>query len=507
MITVKKGLRLLGIALLCACLTACGASDYSPSEGELERLTSALSEEEPPSAYRLIVPSDCSAELLREAYRSASAIAEKTEIPAYVTYEDEATATSAKEAWILIGRLSFAVSRELAKPLRRDDYFCRVAQSGHLVICGGSDSAVVVALTRFRDEILPAATPSSLLHAGGGFSFEGSYDVGTVTLNGFDLREYCIVYAEDAAAQARTVAYALRERISLLGGYCLDVCSERELNGTGRAIILRVEENERNAYWAPTGNGISLCAAERLGLSVAARDFCELLLRETEPSTYACTVSAKQAVLYDASPYTVSSLAIEHLLPFSSAKDVTDVTDLLWTRDPDGILLSPMDKKQADYIRQSMSAYEAVETEKDGRSATGLSSEGIVMTLTSSYELAESGLLVMNYRVTGGGSAFRLVCIQGELNASREISLSELSAGFEEPTVIVAHWQTSAGELTFTNEEEAGLCAAANERFSVSETRYGFACYFDASFLSVEIDYADNGLGYRELSVRPVSVL
>lgn len=490
----KKLLRVLCVLLACLCLGACGnAEETSP----LEQLSSSLSAEKTvPTAYALVVPYDCSAELLAEVRSVAQRLTAQTQVPSYVLSEQELVSLAEGEVGILVGWVRMTVSELAMRSLKADDYLCRWSEDGSWLLLGGkSDGACMAALERFCSEILPTATPSVLLHAKGGFSFTAAYAVDAVTLNGFDLHDYRIAYAETDAEALREIACTLRDRVAEQSGYLLSVVASSAAVGD-RCITLQTEPldgGRQAAGWDARDNGMVLFASDAFGVSLIAARFCERLLSKTADGLCACTVTGRQEEPYTCLPYTVASAALEHLLPFSSSDAVSAVTDAVQNGQADSLLLASIDAKSADYLKQSLSSYRVI----GQAGALGLYDEEDAMTVRTVEVLDDSGLTMAIYRIAQGDNVFRVVHIGGRLTADASYALATWLRDEEEPTAVIAHWAENGHALSFTDAAE--LDTVMHEQYSAGGQSYRFVCYTDATRLSVERSASDDAIGYRAL--------
>lgn len=496
----KRLFRIVCFVLTGVLLTACEAEPQTLNP--LEQLSSSVeTETSVPSSYRLILPYDCSAELSERARAVARNITEQTEVSAEVVYEYEVAGAAEGEIRIWIGWVRTAESLTKMKSLRANDYLCRWSKSGSLVLGGKTDQACMAALDRFCTEILPAANRTTLLHPQGGFSFTADYAVDTVTLNGFDLREYRIVCSENESNAAYALATALRDRIAEKSGYVLSVISEAE---NEKSIVFQTErledDSRQTAGWRPLENGIALFATDDFGLSVIAKRFCERLLTETSPGNCACSVEQQDVMSYACEPYALASVAIEHFLPFSSQQQVTALTDVLYVQSPDGVLFAPMTAGNFSYIQRSLSSYQV----PDAPGTSALYAATTQMTVESAERLDAYGLTVVVCRIGRDDNGFRVVHVSGCLTNDWQLRLSDWLNAEEEPTVVIAHWAYTEQTLSVAEAETTGWDTVVRESFTASGQKYGFSCYADLNRLSVELTEttdSHDAVGYREVRV------
>ena len=138
---------------------------------------------------------------------------------------------------ILVGATNRQASAGVLSGLRYGDY--AIAVSGDdVVICGGSPQQTLAAVGRFVQECLPGeASGSWQLSREFGLREITEYALDSVTLCGAELRNYRIVYARAALYGERNEAYRLRDAITGLYGYRLEVVDDREPAGTYEIVI------------------------------------------------------------------------------------------------------------------------------------------------------------------------------------------------------------------------------------------------------------------------------
>lgn len=266
------------------------ANKKSNSSSEIEELFSRLeittdkesdgeAETEKPDFAEhvyVIIPSGCSGELSIKANALTEKIRQDVGILASLKYDDELAESPKGSCEILIGNTNRLASKNAEEELKTNDYLCRW-DNGALVICGKSDSATLVAIDKFISDILPTASRYSLMHADAHFELFNDYEIENITLNGYDLYDYVLVYDSEQKSNEREMAEALRDFINVKSGYLLDVISDDEIKTETRRMIKisASESTENKAVILSEENGISLLGNDSYFLSRAVAEFAK----------------------------------------------------------------------------------------------------------------------------------------------------------------------------------------------------------------------------------------
>lgn len=136
---------------------------------------------------------------------------------------------------ILVGQTSRQGSAALLAGLRYNDYALTV-HGDDLVICGGNPEKTYEAVERFLQDCLGEGERVTV-DASLNIREAKDYEVDAITLCGVDLREYSIVYAKNALYGERNEAYVLRDCITDLFGYQLEIRDDSTPAGEREIVI------------------------------------------------------------------------------------------------------------------------------------------------------------------------------------------------------------------------------------------------------------------------------
>ena len=266
----------LAILLLCALtmFTACGDNDENDIESIFERLTlnnTDIGTERFAEHIYIVIPRSSSGELSLKAKELSEMIAEKTGIITTVKYDNEFSSAPAKSCEVLIGNTDRLASDNAMAVLKNDDYLCRW-DNGAVVICGRNDKSTIVAIDRFIEEILHGASQYSLMMPEAHFESISEYDISKITLNGYDLYDYTIVYSDKELSFEKEIAFYVRDMINAKSGYLLNVLAESKLSAeSGKAIKFLTDEN--TSAIETKGGNIIISGKDSYSLSYAASNF------------------------------------------------------------------------------------------------------------------------------------------------------------------------------------------------------------------------------------------
>ena len=500
---IKKALCLFLFATLSLLASGCSSEPMTdPFEGLFESESSSAQ-----TGFLVVIPTDCSAELLSEAESLAAELTNQTGLKAEVQYDNELKPVSEGVTELFVGNVNRGWVKELLSPMKKDDYLCRLTENG-VLIAGKQETATILALQRFREEILPAATAESLMPSLAGFSHTGSYGVDSVTLNGFDLSAYTLLIPADASDPLRMLAVSLREHIAEKSGYYPDIAQESAFPEANKVILLSDGEDPAAGQIAtitPIENGLRLSAADPLGTSVAARSFCQLLFADAESGSCHCTINETRATVYSPADYRVGTVLAAHLLPFQTPVDVDKVTQTTLSYRPDLLLCGPMDAESAGYLETGLSGYTRKDTARSEE--TALPSFDRNDSLTTLFQSTpEAGPAVGVYRVGGERDGFLLVWVSGVLTEPSRLVLPQEVSSTELPVVVLIHTREDGGSLSFTDCHEYGLSPVLEQSFAVRESSHSLVCYATDRAFRLSFGNENDVCGYLDLSMERLSV-
>ena len=498
MTIVKRWLCLTLSVLLVWFLCSCGGENGSyPFE-------SLLLEETAVTDYRIIVPGTCSSELYGEAEELTLYLTETVGVSATLCFDYEEY-TASGETEVLLGYTNRPLSRERLATLRRDDYLCRMEENGTILLGGKTDGATRVAVERFCEEILPAATAESLMHPDAGFSYTAEYPYGRVLLNGFELHLYDLVYPDDAAEAIQAQIRRFRERIEDKTGYVLSALPEGKIGETDKRILMRELSDADGSYLAyidPDERGLEVSGDGAFGFSVALAEMENLLLTG-ESEECRCDISHTRSIPYEQDIYRIGTVQDSHLSEEVTPHDLSELMAPVWEYSPDVIMYDCLSDDWRERICDSLDGAYLRECPEEG---------GIVFSKSTSVGSifaendSESGVLTTVTRIGSERYGFYLVQFSGAVGGTVELTLPQAVRGSELPVVVLIHTELSGGEIGFSEAGGLGLRALVNESYEVGGCSYCFQVFATDRSVEVSMGNRSNSGGYRDITVKRTSV-
>ena len=250
----------------------------SEYEELLESISTDATEPPPvPFADRvyIVISENCSGDLSESARRLAERIIQKTQVDAVVKYDNEDIQKYSKDLWILLGNTDHSVSQEAIKPLRYGDYICRWDR-GHIVLGGRHDEATISAVDRFMEQVLHGASYTSLMGEDVGFDNIAKYDVGGLSLNGYDLYDFTLLYGDSAIE--RDIAETVRQYIVKKSGYLMNILPVAEdSDSLGKTVTFSIDGVSGGSGISCVEKDVLVYGADKYGLSVSAAYFVDEL--------------------------------------------------------------------------------------------------------------------------------------------------------------------------------------------------------------------------------------
>ncbi len=310
--------------------------------------------------YRIVIPATCSASLLDAAKDLEARLEEQTGIPCEVVYDTESVIATEKTVELLLGKCDRPLARQMLSELRCDDYLCHATEDA-TVLGGITESATLAALEQYYDELFVYATAQALLPSSAGFSYHAEYPITSITLNGFELFEYTIVY--DDTSNLDTLAKTLQASLHTDGGYALELCKANDFRFDRKQIYLKIDSSEAENGFRILSHehGITLCAANLFGLSVALRHLSECLLTPTEGQSVRAVTETKETVPYPYHPLEIATLTLNEAS--SELSELITLNETVETKCPSMVFLGSMSDLQRNAMRKMLSVnYTAEET-------------------------------------------------------------------------------------------------------------------------------------------------
>lgn len=298
-------------------LVACESSDEANGLDMFEQILQSASEdstvEEESEAFAekvyIIIPQKASGELSLKAMELSLKIYNKTGVEAIVKYDNEQTVNYYNVLEILLGDTDRIISQEALKPLRVEDYVCKWDR-GKIVIGGRNDASTINAVNNFMEKVLHSATRTSLMNENVKLEHKLTYNISSITLNGYDLYDFTFVYYSE---EDKEYIEVLRDHIARESGYLLDIAQASELDETAgkRITVCRDTELEGASIECTDGN-IFLQARDDYSLSALMIEFSDMLLSEKEGSA-SLNIESKISLPYRERALKICSATTENL--------------------------------------------------------------------------------------------------------------------------------------------------------------------------------------------------
>ncbi len=244
----------------------------------------------------IIIPDTCSGEISMRAEKLARELNEKTSIRTVVRYDSQPVMSGDEILEILIGNTSRIISQESLKTLRDTDYVCRYEQ-GSILIGGKSERATMMALDIFERDILPGVSYAAIMSSYAHFESFGEYSVDSLSLNGFFIYDYTIVYK--GGEFEKEFATLLRDYISIKSGYTLKLCPYDALNDFAAKTILICSDDtltDGMSMLICNDNNVEIRGADEYTLSAAVARFAQILLPEGVGGEYDASLDERTIV-------------------------------------------------------------------------------------------------------------------------------------------------------------------------------------------------------------------
>ena len=366
---MKKILLFILLTAICFLSVSCGQVDSSGLD-EFESLIGGTEEtpEQPDEPFAqmvyVVIPQNASAQLSAKATELAAAITEKTGVAATVKYDNESVVSSDGNLEVIVGNTNRLRSKEMLKDFRLGEYIC-CWDRGSIILGGRDEAATIAAIDNFLSAVLHGATATSLM--GGDVKIEKriEQDIKAITLNGYDLYDFTIVYSAQGESEEKEFAYALRDIIARKSGYLLDIMpySSRKAD-TGKVICVggdllsNSDKQSHKALLSTNGTDVSIYGSGRYELSASFAEFADKILSVGKDGHVAAQINFHSLDNVDISSVNLCSAF------FSGTRDADRITDLalkIRSEEYDVISFFKMSPTDASDVKMSRGEYEYYE--------------------------------------------------------------------------------------------------------------------------------------------------
>ena len=224
--TIRKIICILcALAMITVAFSSCLLQEENGEKIELSKDTLA--------EYVFVYGSDASAELKAKVGELSLKFKEKFGV--LISSQDDAKKESVntlatKETEILIGVTNREESKSFLDGFKNKDYGWK-AINKKLVIAGVNDEMTITAIDAFITNVLSTEPAEGAFYTSkSDYTYTGKYQLDTITIGGRDIREYSVVYDDDAYAM-QYIAELIRDSIADKCGYYLSVVEAKKATG------------------------------------------------------------------------------------------------------------------------------------------------------------------------------------------------------------------------------------------------------------------------------------
>ena len=435
MIIVKRRALIALLLLSCIFITACASKNASSLLHAIE--TDGAPEDITPTASYdcVIVPSAANDVLVARARALTTALTAQTGIAASLFFDNEDLPKQDNMRLILLGNTSHSLSQKHLRDLKYDDYLCR-AEENALILGGKSDAATIAAIDRFSKELLPYADPELLINDDQQFLVCAEYPVTSVTLCGFSLNDYRIVYPKANEHGEAEIAATVRDTFAKRCGFYLDILPDSLITENVRIIAIgacrNITPTERPTILAD-GSVIALYGTSEYTLSALAQSFCEYVIPNGATGDIRTTLSAPIPVSCTSS----SISALPHI--FSQAADrldIMEITNVSTALRQSGAALAPFsvaNRQLFSYLEANLFEYASVSLTLDDEHVLPFFYDPNILLLTEQRAVGSS--LVLRFAIRNTDTTITVIhALADNAAAAKQIAEQDISAN--EPTIL-----------------------------------------------------------------------
>lgn len=280
--------------------------------------------------YVIIIPSSSSSELYEAAEKLAYKIGENTETETDLFYDHEDADIGKEDREILIGDTSRGESQSFFRGYRAEDF--GYGYSGEAIVVGGlCERATLSAIDKFTKDVVNYADIELFMSADTSYFYRGEYSIEKITLNGFELCDYTLLYDKSVSASC-DIALSFRDSLSERAGYYLRIKECSEVSDSTRAIYIgesnnflrlsiSVGDNEAGIFSYPTG--IAIAAENTFGYQLAAERLLGALCATDKSGSSDILISEAMKFTFIS-----SELSVLSVYPFESQLSIAQVNSV-----------------------------------------------------------------------------------------------------------------------------------------------------------------------------------
>lgn len=271
--------------------------------------------------FFIVLPADASANIYDSTVSLAKKIKENTHSDTRIVYDYEELSVKSDDMLILVGKTAYDESQNFLRNFRKDDFGYTYSER-IVLICGICEDSILSAIEKFRKDVVLYADSELFISNGKEYIFRPEYEIKRISLNGYQLYDYSIVYPNKNTDAFLAASY-FRERLAENTGYYLDIKSDTQIENNARAICIGKTKLDTTVSDS-IGRGESLISGYPSGISLISdnlyttkRALDSLLdtlcatdtsaVSDVNISSAHSIVEFDEAVINDVSPSAVSS--------------------------------------------------------------------------------------------------------------------------------------------------------------------------------------------------------
>ncbi len=388
-------------------LTSCSDTDNSSYGELLDRIQEELDEGERDfERYIAVVPADASAKVYGAVEDMARKIGRNTETETLVVYDYEKISVSDGDCEILIGDTLREESQIFLRGYRADDYGYRYSD-GKIFVGGICESATLRAIEKFTNDVVDYADRELFMSRDKSYFYVGEYPIGRITLNGFEICDYTLLYdSSDTLSYGTAVGF--RDKLAERSGYYLRIRDISDAHKSLRAIcvgnterlpsgVAAIEDSEACLF--SYSSGVCIAAENRFGYTIAADKLISMLCEVGADGASAVTVDGSLAMSFLSSEFCFFRIfpSVSELSPTQSVA----IADKMIEYGADFISVYGVSELSAERVRMAAGEnFGKILVGGDSRSGAYhiYPSERLSLIGTSNAEGAESGIVFLRYK-------------------------------------------------------------------------------------------------------------
>ena len=301
---------------------------------------------------------------------------------------------------------------------------------------GKSDAATVAAIDRFCETLLPYADAMILVNADQHFLVRATYAVEAITLDGYSLGDYRLVYPKENESREREIAQALREAIADRCGFYPEILADSAVSERSRIITVGAcfgETFASETRFFATGSHVSLCGGSEHALAAVAQAFCDYLFPADAHGSLAVSIETSVAVKESAPTLSAYTALLHEDDPSVNLTEIVHLADSILAAEPLFVPFGTINPSALSHLQLSLPTYTAHSVLLNTDCALPFFYRGDAMTLLEErvtdgacvlrFSLANTAQTVTVYHATADTQAAADALVQAAAQALTENEL------------------------------------------------------------------------------------